>query len=86
LVFFREHEGSITIEAHEDAKKAIQMKNAYENVLEYYMFLKWFWFFDKFKFFSPEWEYKKIIHLIKKTLKFVGLFDSTKKIYGKMHS
>lgn len=75
LVFFRAHKGSITTDAHGNMKKYLQLKNAYADVLEYYMFLKWFRLFDKFKYFSLKFWFRKFTHLIKLILKKVGLLD-----------
>lgn len=85
LVFFREHKNSITIDAHKNIKKYLQIKNAYSNVLEYYMFLKWFWLFDKFKYFSLRFWIRKITHLIKLALKKIGLFDFVAKVFRKIN-
>jgi glycosyltransferase involved in cell wall biosynthesis len=85
LVFFREHEGSITIGAHSDPKKHEQLKNAYENVSSYYMFLKCFWLFDKLKYFSLGFwirEFKRVARIV---LKKLGLFEFVRKFIGEIN-
>ena len=83
LVFFRGHEESITQDAESDPKKYTQLKNAYRNVLDYYQFLKWFGFFNKFKYFSMGFWKEKFVNRTKKTLKSLGLFKIAQKIYWK---
>lgn len=83
LVFFRDHKDSITASASKDAKKNIQLKNAYRNVLDYYIFLKWFRFFNILTYFSLNFWLEKSINLIKRMLNFLGLYDFAKKIYCK---
>lgn len=84
LVFFREHANSITCDAHSSPEKYTQLRNAYENVMLYYMFLKWFWLFDKFKFFSPRYWYRLNMRIARITLKRLGLFDDAKRIITKI--
>ena len=83
LVFFRGHDDSITMDAESDPEKYTQLKNAYKNVLDYYRFLKWFRYLDKFKYLSPNFWFEKFIELVKRTLKFLGLFKLAQKIYWK---
>ncbi len=84
LVFFREHKGSITCDAHSDPKKYMQLRNAYENVSSYYMFLKWYWLFDKFKYFSFGFWIRGFKRVVRIVLKRLGLFESAKKLIGKI--
>lgn len=84
LVFFREHEGSITLTAHKDPKKYAQLRKAYENVISYYLFLKWYGFFDKFKYFSPRSLFRAGFIKLRILLKKLRLFNFVKKIWGKL--
>jgi len=84
LVFFREHEGSITCDAHSDPKKYTKLRNAYENVVLYYMFLKWFWVFEKFKYFSLNFWIREFYRSSRIFLKRIGLLGHAKKLVSKM--
>lgn len=79
LVFFQGDESSITLDASKDTKKNLQLKNAYRNVIDYYRFLKWFRFFDKFKYFSIYFWIERFTNFSKRLLKKTGLFDKVKK-------
>lgn len=78
LAFFGFHEGSITIQGVKDPVTYKQFRNAYENVITYYMFLKWFWLFDKLKWFSFRFLYRDITRRLKITLKRIGVLDKLK--------
>jgi len=78
LVFFREHEGSITCNAHKDPERYKKLRNAYENVISYYMFLKWFWFFNKLKYFNFYFWIRESKRIGRIFLKKLGLFEDAK--------
>jgi glycosyltransferase involved in cell wall biosynthesis len=84
LVYFRYHEDSITINVHKDPKKYARLRNAYEDVIRYYSFLKWFWLFDKFRYFSPRSWYRSFFRITRIFLKKLGLLDYAKKLAGKL--
>jgi glycosyltransferase involved in cell wall biosynthesis len=81
LVFFREHEGSITLNAHKDPERYARLRNAYENVISYYLFLKWYSFFNKLKYFSPRFWLRTLFVQGRIILKRIGLFNIAKKQY-----
>lgn len=63
LAFFRAHEGSITINASKDFNKTMQIVKAYEDVIEFYAFLKYFPLFKILYFFNPYNIFKKSFRL-----------------------
>lgn len=79
LVFFREHDTSITTDAQKDKQKYILLKNAYENVIEYYMFLKLYWLFNKLKYLSPRYWFRAILRQGRKS-------NFAKKVYKRLIS
>lgn len=53
LATFRAHEKSITVDAGNDLEKKKKIEKAYEDVIEFYSFLRYFPLFKKLYFFSP---------------------------------
>jgi glycosyltransferase involved in cell wall biosynthesis len=84
LAVFRAHEDSITMSVHKDPKKYAQLRNAYENVMNYYTFLKWYPLFDKFKYFSPRFWFRTFFRIGRILLKKVGLLDFVKKMHWEL--
>jgi hypothetical protein len=80
LAYFLAHEESITMRVHKNPEEYKKLRNAYENVMIYYMFLKWFWFFDKFKFLNFRFWYREIYRRIRIILKKKGLLEKIKKL------
>jgi len=75
LVYFREHDNSITCNANNDPVKYVQIKNAYSDVTSYYMFLKWYWLFNKLRLFNFWYIGGMFTLFAGKTLKKIGLYD-----------
>jgi len=86
LVFFRVHENSITIDAHKNPTNYTLLRNAYENVIIYYTFLKWFWLFDKFKYLSLKYWHRWFLRIARIFLKKIGLFNEAKGMYIKIRT
>lgn len=63
LAFFRAHEGSITINANKDFDKKIKIAKSYEDVVEFYAFLRYFNLFKLAYFFNPYRVFRKSFKL-----------------------
>lgn len=80
LVFFREHDKSITCDAHGDPEKYEKLRNAYEDVVLYYLFLKKYNFFIFFRYLNPSNIYRDFYRRLRIFLKKKGLFEKAKEL------
>jgi glycosyltransferase involved in cell wall biosynthesis len=80
LVFFREHENSITCDAKSDVEKQFNIENAYRDVTSFYLFLKWYWFFNKLKFLNFHYLIDFFIFHLVRFLKKFGLYENVRKL------
>jgi len=62
LATFRAHDKSITMDAKKESGKSNSIQSAYEDVIEFYTFVKWFKVFKVFYTFS-------IVRLMRKVLR-----------------
>jgi glycosyltransferase involved in cell wall biosynthesis len=79
LVFFREHSGSITCNAYADPATYQRLRNAYESVSRYYLFLRWYPIVNSINSFNINSVFRNTKRVMRVVLHKLGLLEVIKK-------